>query len=287
MYKFIILILIIYSDLLAHIIDFNMFKSMVTETNKMIIYGKGKKGLCFDDEIVNHKNGHCGDYAKLLLRKLIKKGFDAEIVSIRTQNGLAHAMVEVNVENKKILLDATTNIVYRNSVLELMINPLLAKRSIGKSMFPMYSNVYFWEGVKTISFIPVIKCKTIKIFSIKSKTKFYKDHKLSIVINGTTNTYAAGYKDIPTKISIDFEKTSYLSSLLIVPYNYKNYPSSLQISCPLNNKIIYKNENITLKRGVIPINFDDKIKCKHLDITFFSFKGQNRFLLRNIYLYGK
>lgn len=130
---------------------------------------------------------------------------------------------------------------------------------------------------------PINKFRNI----ILNKEMFYESEiATSKIIDEDLNTYISQIeeKSKNAEIKFDFYKMTRLSSILIYPYDILHYPKKIKLIC--DDKLIYDNE-IELKRGLIVVNFFGNDYCQQLDFIFSDFQGQDRLLLRDIYIYGK
>jgi len=269
-------------------------KEIVNSVHNSFKYGVGTMKAEFNDEIVKYGEGHCGHYSWMLLREFIKKGYEGEIVSIITYNHRNHAMVEIErkSDKKKILVDATTNLVYSYGVEDILKKPSLSQDRIGQSTSPSYSDIDFWNSVKILRYYPYIGYLTvnnIKSITTKEAKVFYpKPNGIESAFDNKYNTYTATKMNQADNIvfSVDFKKENRLSSIVIEPYSNGIYPSKIKLYC--NNKIIV-NKTIKPKRGMLIINLvePEQQYCKKLKFNFSDFQGQNRLLIRDIYFYGK
>lgn len=268
----------------------------VNKVSNSFQYGIGSMDTEFNDEIIKYGEGHCGHYSWVLLREFLKQGYSGEIISITTYNHRNHAMVEIErkTDYKKILVDATTNLVYDYSVEDILKNPLLSKQRHGRSKSPTYSNLAFWGTIKTIRYLPYIGYKTldnIQNIKVDNPNIFYKKpNGLYASFDKKYNTYTATKMSSSIKVNFEilFKKQNRLSSIVIEPYDINTYPSKLLLKCMDNNQIIYNNF-LKIKRSLLIVNIVEPKKqyCKKLKFEFSDFQGQDRLLIRDIYFYGK
>jgi len=181
---------------------------LVNKVHKSIRYGTGRKDAFFTDEILKYGEGHCGHISRVLFRELIKKGYQPEIISINTYNKRSHSMIQIKTKyGSKILLDATTNIIYTKSVNEIVDKPsLVEKNTIGKS-------------VRNIQFLPYLDAYIIKDITNKDK-----------IVNLVDFRYLTLFK-IGKKIKIKFSRLHRLSSIVIYPLNSNIQKRAIEVFC--------------------------------------------------------
>lgn len=273
--------------------ELDLFKNITKEIHNSINYGVGSKEAFFNDEIVEYGEGHCGHLSLMLARKLISLDYSFEIITIATYNRRDHSMVQVksrNNDNNYFLLDPTTNLVYMHSVEDILKNPELSKNVLEKGVHESYSNIDFWSSVRQLQYIPYLgigPLKNIKEIKTDEELFFSKPNDVSAIFDYSYNSYGAT-KTSSSKtvdINITFESQNRLSSIVIFPYSNEDYPKKVELKC--DNKTIYKNDYIELKRSMIVINLQGDDNCQQLDFNFGNFQGQDRLLLRDIYIYGK
>ncbi|WP_457641504.1 hypothetical protein [Persephonella sp.] len=271
-------------------------KNLVDKVHKSIKYGIGKNDLVFRDEILEYGEGHCGHLVRILLTELLKKGYsNFDIVYISTYNKRIHTVMQIKLKKSPqiVTLDPTTNLVYPYSVEEILKNPFLSKNVIGTSKYPVYSDLNFWSTVRQVLFIPyydAFPIKPEKVYTKHINSFFPPPHNIDALFDGNFSTYTATKTGSNTHISISakLKKESRISSIVIYPYDEKNYPEKIKIMCKRisSSKIIF-DSRIFLKRGIIVINLPEGPYCDNLEFNFSKFKGQNRLLIRDIYIYGK
>lgn len=291
--KALIIILIFNLNLFAFdkVDEYKLMKSLVVKVHNSISIGNGNNRCVFNDEIIRYGEGHCGHFAKILVRELLKYGYDSEIVSIITYNKRNHAMVQVKLKNgKKILLDALSNIVYKYSIEEILLNTKLSQdKYFQNGNIKNYSNLSFFNTIKTLQFIPYIGTyilKNINNINVDDKLFFKKPNDIMSSFDYSYNTYSATKINASEKINLNikFKDKDRISSIVIYPYSINDYPAKIKLNC---DDITVFDQDIKLKRGMIVINFYANNKCNDLNFEFSDFKGQNRLLLRDIYIYGK
>ena len=108
--------------------DLKKIKEKVIIVHNLIKSGVGNNTCVFNDEIIEFGEGHCGHFSKMLVRELLLIGYNSEIISLITYNKRNHAVVQVTLNNgKKILLDSLSNVIYNNSIEEILLNPLVSQ----------------------------------------------------------------------------------------------------------------------------------------------------------------
>ena len=247
---------------------------IVNKVHKSIRYGTGRKDALFTDEILKYGEGHCGHISRVLFRELTKKGYQPEIISINTYNKRSHSMIQIKTKyGSKILLDATTNIIYTKSVNEIVDKPsLVEKNTIGKSKFIQFSNTDFWKSVRNIQFLPYLDAYIIKDITNKDK-----------IVNLIDFRYLTLFK-IGEKIKIKFSKLHRLSSIVIYPLNSNIQKRAIEVFCYDKKNIknsIYKSDLID-QRSLFTINLSGNDYCKELELDF-----SKSIRVRDIYIYGK
>ncbi len=271
--------------------DFFLYH-IVTNIHKQIKYGVGKKNMFFPKEIIRNKVGNCGDYSILVFCKLLENNYkNIDNVCIETYDRRIHSLIQVRKKSngKLAILDATLNIYYPNGVGTLVDNPKKSKYHLGTSSFTSYSNVSFWNSVKTITYLPyrdAFILRNIKRIVTRKSVFYNKPNNITALFDYDYKTYAATKSNLVNKINIkvEFKKKNRISSIVIYPYNVKNYPKKIKVKC--DGTTIY-NKSIFLVRNLIVINFYHHDMCSSLDFVFSDFQGQNRLLLRDMYIYGK
>jgi len=292
--KAFIIIILINLNLLAisEADELAKMKKFVVKVHNLISPGLGNNSCVFNDEIIKYVQGHCGHFSKILVRELLKQGYESEIVSIETYNKRNHAMVQVQLKNGKyILLDALSNVVYKYSIEEILLNTKLSQdKYFQKRKIQSYSNLSFFNSIHKLQFIPYVGT-----FILKNISNVYVDDKLFFKIPNDVNSlfdykynsYAATRTNVSEKINVQvkFSKQNRLSSVVIFPYSNEDYPKKVELK--YDGEIFYKNDFIKLKRSLIVINLEGNDYCQQLDFNFSDFQGQDRLLLRDIYIYGK
>ncbi len=276
--------------------ELEVLYNYVKEIHNSISYGVGSNKCFFNDEIIKYGKGNCSHYSLMLARKLIVHGYKMEIIAIKTYNKRIHSVVQtcLKTTGEKILLDATTGIVYLNSLGKILENPSLCSKVIGKSSLSVYSDFSFWSTVRTIQYIPYLgqlPLENIKRVEGQPKSAFYpKPNGINASLDLNYYTYTATKVNFSSPISIllQFSKMDRISSIVIEPYDINDYPSKIGILCQNDGrKTKIFDRKVKLVRGLIVINFPYGVRCKGIQIIFSDFVGQKRLLIRDIEIYGK
>merc|ERR1711879_862022 len=204
-------------------VDFNkkeidLIISHIEKVHNSITYGTGEKSALFTDEIFEVGSGHCGHYSRMLFRELLLLGYKPEIISIITFDKRSHSMLEVTLKSgKKILADATTNILYLNSATEIISNPdILENNIIGTSTKEMYSNKSFWKNIKTFKYLPYLDANLIKDFA---------QNNIENIIDFKYNT-----SNYSNEVKVKFNNIHRISSIVIYPFE-KNININVSLRC--------------------------------------------------------
>jgi len=277
-------------------VDLRQVEKTVKSVSSSIRYGVGAKEAMFNDEIIKTGVGNCGHYAIMLFRKLMSLGYDVEIVSLETYNHRAHTLVQITSgeTGKKIVADATTGLLYSHGVTEIVSNPELSREHIGKSRYPRYSDIDFWESIKSLRYFPypaISMLDNIESLSLKNQRIFYETpHDIGALNDHNYDTYAATKEQAADQVTfvVTFKKRSRLSSIVIEPYSNELYPKHVAVACLDTDQMIF-DDDIRLKRSLVVINIVDPAKqqCRRLRFSLSHFQGQNRLLIRDIYFLGK
>lgn len=254
--------------------EIKILNNLVNKVHKSIKYGNGDQDALFTDEVLKVGEGHCGHYSRMLFTELLKLHYSPEIISIKTFDGRHHAMIQVKTKNNNVvLLDATTNIIYKNDAGEIIHNPYIINKSIiGKSVFPAFSNISFWSNIQSLKFLPYLDANVIKDYKINNKDLNTAFDFLSSTIYDNNEKY----------FEVEFKHPHRLSSIVIYSKTPKD-PIELEITCYNNtlDKSIFKKSLIN-QRSLFPINFYEKVVCKKL-----SFQFSDILKIQDIYIYGK
>lgn len=296
--KYILIITLFVNLLLADLqniksekIEYIYFNNVINKIHNILKNGEGYPDDLFIDELEKRREGHCGHFSLFFFRELIMHDYSVEIINITTFDNRIHNVVQVKLKSsdRYIVVDPTSKIIYKNSIGELIANPSLSNNKIGNSEYEVYTSESFWKNIKFIKFDTFIEMQPINKFRniILNKEMFYESEiATSKIIDEDLNTYISQIeeKSKNAEIKFDFYKMTRLSSILIYPYDILHYPKKIKLIC--DDKLIYDNE-IELKRGLIVVNFFGNDYCQQLDFIFSDFQGQDRLLLRDIYIYGK
>jgi len=292
--KKIILIVVLFNLNLFAINNEDIFLSkLVNKIHKEIKYGVGKKDLFFSDEILKYGFGNCGYYSILVFNELLKNGYkDIDSVFLETYDGRKHNVIQVRKKSthKLVTLDATTNVYYLNGIGLLVDEPKKYKQKIGESTIKAYSDYSFWNSIKKVWYFPYKDAFVLqnikKIYT--NNNLFYKiPNNVFAMFDYNYSTYAATKINLTGKIKfkVQFKKSNNITSIVIYPYSFTSYPKEVKLLC--NDNVVYNNSDIQLRRNLIVINFIKKLKCNSITFILGKFKGQNRLLIRDIYIYGK
>ena len=124
------------------------------DVHNMIVYGDN--GDIYEiNDIIEHGYGHCGVYATILAYGLRELGYKCSIVGLQSfSDYAAHSVVEVEIDDRSIVLDPTNALVYDNSVEELCMDPALCRKAVcqdsWENVFDSYANDSFWAGIYKI-----------------------------------------------------------------------------------------------------------------------------------------
>ena len=72
----------------------------------------------------------CRSFAMLLRQRLQKRGYSSRIVGIVSNKGEGHNFLEVKLRDKWILTDPMSNVLYSNSLIDILQTPSLANKAI-------------------------------------------------------------------------------------------------------------------------------------------------------------
>lgn len=270
--------------------EYQHLQTIVSKVHQSIDYGVGNTELLFADEIIGLGEGHCGHFSWLLSRELWKQGYKNEIVLIITYNKRDHTMVQVTTnDNHTILVDATTNLVYKHSVQEILSDPKLSQDVVQKGVHKSYSDVDFWSSVETLRFTPYIgisPLNNIKKIVDKQHDFHVSPNDQNALFDFNYGTYGAtqGKGEKEVALDVKFTKKNRMSSVVVYPYDMQNYPAHLKIVC--DGKTL-TDAPAELKRSMIIYNFPNEDSCSNVQLGFSNFQGQKRLLIKDIYFYGK
>ena len=124
------------------------------DTHNMINYGDNGEVYEIND-IIEHGYGHCGVYATILAYGLRELGYKCSIVGLQSfSDYAAHSVVEVEIDDRSIVLDPTNALVYDNSVEELCRDPAICGKAVcqdsWEDVIDFYANEGFWAGIYKI-----------------------------------------------------------------------------------------------------------------------------------------
>lgn len=72
---------------------------------------------------------NCKEFALILKDQLANLGYASRRVGLMSKSGDAHDLLEINLHGKWVLVDAMSNVIYKDSFLDILNNPQLASRA--------------------------------------------------------------------------------------------------------------------------------------------------------------
>ncbi len=134
--------------------------------------------------------------------------------------------------------------------------------------------------------------KDIEIKDMSGTFETLEQYNIKKLIDGKieSNT-ATQYNSDEAMLSIKLKKSAELDSLKIIPYSKDIYFDSYKISLYNKGKLSYEEDTKTAKKaldstGVIFYRFDKPVVGDEVRISLRGYKGQERFVLNEITLYG-
>lgn len=281
--------------------ELNKVAEINNKVHYSLIYGLGTMGLPAK-ELLESGVGHCGDYVYLMMRELMGKGYKFRAVGLSSSYMYAaHANIEVCILGKWYTFDPTNNIYYKYSTEELITNPDLTHKRIGKyDSSNAYLQKEFYKNTYNLYYeynTADLRDKNLALLSegviIKDSDKFVQpEHGLEIALAPMSYGYAAAESYIlPQSFTLDFISIKEIYRGVIVWYDEQNYGKHFKLeyldSDTNEYKSLVEEKNYVNNTGSYEYRFVLKkpIITTKIKFTLFDAHGQQRILLRNLMLF--
>ena len=108
-------------------------------------------GLVYLEDVKESGIAACGNFSRQLAYDLRRKGYDCDLVGVRSwYMDAIHVMVEVTIPGKTYLLDPSNGLYYPNRLEELIEDPALSKQRVVQHdgvIMAVYACEEFFDGV--------------------------------------------------------------------------------------------------------------------------------------------
>lgn len=280
----------------AEVDDMKVVKEINDRIHKSISYGIGTGQSSSSKEVLEYGEGHCGDYAYLMVKELRKKGYEARMVGIASSyyDGM-HTRVEVKIDDKWYIFDPTFNIAFPNSTMEIIKKPDLIKLMEGiPSDESKYNKEEFFKGVQLIEYTYDIDNRDnnlSKVAKVKSDLEFEEGYEANKSLDQDSITFtAANSYVLPQSMKYTFEQEYKIYRIKIKWYSPEISGKSFKIEY-MNEKGQYKticNEKNYVDPqgdGVYEYILSKPITTKEIRFTLEEAYEQSRILIREFMIF--
>ncbi|MGO4270530.1 hypothetical protein AB4Z22_11865 [Paenibacillus sp. TAF58] len=261
-------------------------------------YGAGVPISAGIKELLNAKEGNCAQLSYLFARKVIKLGYDAQVIGLYSNlDGLNHLVVNVKINDKKYLFDPTNGVYYNNGLYEILGNPLLAQNKVGfpkdesnifttSSFFASANNIQIYEN---LNYGETNLLKDINMFDVITKDLFNAPNDLSGALDEDEETYTAGLTPLPNEFTVEFKAEVDFYRMYFRWYSDKDYATDFQVfvgeSQEQMHELFHEMDYQINANNDFEYVSSNEVKAKYFKIKINKTNGQQRILLKDLGLY--
>jgi len=236
-------------------------------------------------------NSHSEDYR-------YNKSFSFEINDINEWNDIP-IIIDKKYFSKHINANSHTRIIEILNDSASIFNKKNLKEAAQK-FYEYYSNGYsdappinirgintLWGSAKNLN-----KDKSIKVNDLSDVFEKEDRYNVAKLIDGSLNDYAATQYNVnEAVVSLKMKDRAVLDSIKFVPYSKEIYFGAFKIKVFNNGNLVFQDNEITPKNllddnGFIYYRFSDIVDGDEVQVTFSDYKGQERFIINEIIIYG-